>query len=199
MEIYNFKDLARASSVLMLTSDRVGEIEEDESMKIAKPILSKINAFGFVTEDSQMGKKEKINLKDNKIGDKWQRSYISGIMDRNIYKEFELKMDLIGETFILIKQHCEMYSEHSNPISVTRVSNQDGSFPTTTRCWTECESIYPQWINLLPDLGDEILDDMELMEQIEDEVVYVGITDMTWGRPWWLFETVHKILSEINN
>ena len=199
MEIYNFKDLARASSVLMLTSDRVGEIEEDESMKIAKPILSKINAFGFVTEDSQMGKKEKINLKDNKIGDKWQRSYISGIMDRNIYKEFELKMDLIGETFILIKQHCEMYSEHSNPISVTRVSNQDGSFPTTTRCWTECESIYPQWINLLPDLGDEILDDMELMEQIEDEVVYVGITDMTWGRPLWLFETVHKVLSEINN
>ena len=70
MEIYNFKDLARASSVLMLTSDRVGEIEEDESMKIAKPILSKINAFGFVTEDSQMGKKEKINIKDNKIGDK---------------------------------------------------------------------------------------------------------------------------------
>ena len=199
MEISNFKDLARESSILMLTSDRVGAVTEDESMKIAKPILSKINALGFVTQDSQMGKKEKINLKDNKIGDKWQRSYISGIMDRNIYKEFELKMDLIGETFILIKQHCEMYSEHSNPISVTRVSNQDGSFPTTTRCWTECESIYPQWINLLPDLGDEILDDMELMEQIEDEVVYVGITDMTWGRPLWLFETVHKVLSEINN
>ena len=199
MEISNFKDLARESSILMLTSDRVGAVTEDESMKIAKPILSKINALGFVTQDSQMGKKEKINLKDNKIGDKWQRSYISGIMDRNIYKEFELKMDLIGETFILIKQHCEMYSEHSNPISVTRVSNQDGSFPTTTRCWTECESIYPQWINLLPDLGDEILDDMELMEQIEDEVVYVGITDMTWGRPLWLFENVHKVLSEINN
>ena len=199
MEIYNFKDLARASSVLMLTSDRVGEIEEDEYMKIAKPILSKINALGFVTEDSQMGKKEKINLKDNKIGDKWQRSYISGIMDRNIYKEFELKMDLIGETFILIKQHCEMYSEHSNPISVTRVSKQDGSFETTTRNWTDCESIYSQWINLLPDLGDEILDDIELMEKIEEEVVFVRITDMTWNRPLWLFENVHKVLNEINN
>ena len=191
MEIYNFKDLARASSVLMLTSDRVGEIEEDEYMKIAKPILSKINALGFVTEDSQMGKKEKINLKDNKFGDKWQRSYISGIMDRNIYKEFELKMDLIGETFILIKKHCEMNSEHSNPISVTRVSKQDGSFETITRSWTDCESIYPQWINLLPELGDEILDDMELMEQIEDEVVYVRITDMSWGRQWWLLSLIH--------
>ena len=199
MEIYNFKDLSRASSVLMLTSDRVGEIEEDESMKIAKPILSKINAFGFVTEDSQMGKKEKINLKDNKIGDKWQRSYISGIMDRNIYKEFELKMDLIGETFILIKPHCKMHSEHSNPISVTRVSKQDGSFETITRNWTDCFPIEIQWINLLPDLGDEILNDMELMEQIEEEVVYVEITDLTWGRDFWLFETVYKVLSEINN
>jgi len=199
MEISNFKDLARESSVLMLTSDRVGDVTEDESMKVAKPILSKINALGFVTQDSQMGKKEKINLKYNKIGDKWQRSYISGIMDINIYKEFELKMDLIGETFLLIKPHCEMHSEHSNPISVTRVSKQDGSFETTTRNWTDCDSIYPQWINLLPDLGDEILDDMELMEEIEEEVVCVRITDMTWGRPWWLFETVHKVLNEINN
>jgi len=196
MEISNFKELAEASSSLMLTSDRIGAITEDESMKVAKPILSKINSLGFVTDNSQMGKKEKINLKDNKIGDKWQRSYISGIMSRNIYKEFELKMDLIGETFLLIKPHCEMYSEHSNPISVTRVSKQDGSFETTTRNWTDCDSIYPQWINLLPDLGDEILDDMKLMEEIEEEVVCVRITDMTWGRPWWLFETVHK---EINN
>ena len=193
MEISNFKDLARESSILMLTSDRVGAVTEDESMKIAKPILSKINALGFVTQDSQMGKKEKINLKDNKIGDKWQRSYISGIMDRNIYKEFELKMDLIGETFILIKQHCEMYSEHSNPISVTRVSKQDGSFETITRNWTDCFPIEIQWINLLPDLGDEILNDMELMEQIEEEVVYVEITDLTWGRDFWLFETVYKL------
>ena len=108
-------------------------------------------------------------------------------------------MDLIGETFILIKQHCEMYSEHSNPISVTRVSKQDGSFETITRNWTDCFPIEIQWINLLPDLGDEILNDMELMEQIEEEVVYVEITDLTWGRPWWLFETVHKVLSEINN
>ena len=49
--------IARLQAAAMPTTSRVGDPEEDETMASARPVLSRINALGFVTVDSQMGTK----------------------------------------------------------------------------------------------------------------------------------------------
>lgn len=196
MRINNFKDLVKASANAMKTTYRVGDPREDVSMSVARPILSKINELGFVTDDSQMGKKDTYDIDSTeKFGTIWQRSYVSGFMSKHEYKQFQLRMDLIGGCFVLIKPYCEnrdIFMGHGIP--VTRITDWGGNFNACTRTWTDCPvSIEPQWINLLPEL--KIQDNYELMNRIEKEVVYVSVTDMTWGRGFWLFDTIVRALS----
>ena len=196
MTISTFKDLARISASTMLTSNRVGLPSEDASMAVARPILSKINGLGLVTDDSQMGKKEEYRVKNTgNIGTTWQRAYISGFMSRENAEKFRLDMDLIGETFVVIKKHKDYYKDVNmdDGISVTRFTDAYGSFETRTRTWTGSCLLEPQWINLLPEL--DLGEDIQLMNKIEKEVVYVCVTDMKWGRAMWLFETVLNALS----
>jgi hypothetical protein len=69
------EEILAASSEAMKSTKRVGDPTEDASMSKARPRLAAMNAFGLLTIDSQMGKKN---------GKCMQRAYLEAIVDGDL-------------------------------------------------------------------------------------------------------------------
>ncbi|CAN0334099.1 unnamed protein product, partial [Pylaiella littoralis] len=88
-ELSPVQALGKLSAVAMLTTARVGLASEDPSMAQARQHLSEVNKRGLVTTDSQMGAKKQItHHSDGHVLNPpltlWQRSYISGILAKDL-------------------------------------------------------------------------------------------------------------------
>lgn len=96
--------LAKVSAVAMLTTERVGEPREDASMAQARPRLSEINKRGFLTLDSQMGKKEV--MQHGITGEDVlyrQRCYVEGFLPKHLGDEFKRRMHLEDGVMIFME------------------------------------------------------------------------------------------------
>ena len=192
------EQLGKLSAEIMKTTARVGDASEDASMTEARPVLSKMNALGLITTDSQMGKKSSWEYNAN-VGVIWQRSYISGFMSRKKAEEFKLRMDLVGGVIVYICEHATKYPSDKAFAAayrpgVTRITNpKNGDFEVTTRAPLLPLTLQAAWVNLLPETN--LANDTRAMKRIAPSVVQVELVDMEWGRELWLFETVVKALS----
>ena len=146
---------AKLSAVHMLTTARVGHPEEDPTMAQARPRLSEINKKGFLTIDSQMGKKEvRQHYVTGADYPSWQRSYVDGFMPRHLMNDFHQRMELEDSVVVLVDAPHENPSQIGGTISVTL----DGDYfytrkPVATSCSFE-ESVQ----NVLPEVSSIMSD-----------------------------------------
>lgn len=192
--------VAKLSAREMRRTSRVGDPSEDATMAKARPILAKINAAGFVTVDSQMGKKEQYNSVFHKgfVSVEWQRSYIEGFMARDKAQAFMLRMDLVGGAAVYVCEHASRNPSdkvfgNAYRVPVTRHTEPGGTFRACTRQPMLPRTLHGQWVNLLPET--KLRSDAHAMEAVAPEVVQVTVVDMQWGRPVWLFNKVVDALS----
>lgn len=198
MKVTTIAQVAKLSAREMKTTARV-EVE-DPSMKVARPILSKINAAGLVTVDSQMGlKSDYVSVMEKGfVGVTWQRAYVYGFMARESAAAFAARLDLVGGIAI---QVCELASKEpsdkafraANKIPVTRWSTRDGAFAASTHIPMIPSTFAYLWMNLLPETG--LRSDRRAMQLVAPSVVQVNIVDMQWGRPMWLYNQILKALT----
>ena len=186
---------AKLSAVHMLTTARVGDPVEDASMSEARPILSEINRKGFLTIDSQMGKK--IVDQIPATGEEypfWQRAYVDGLMPRHLTKNFHQRMELEDGVLLLID------APHDNPIrlggSISVTLDGDNFF--THKPVATSESFEETVLNVLPEVRS-IMSDERCQELLRKDACNVRVVDMVWGRPYWLFEKVSQVLDVVND
>jgi hypothetical protein len=199
-QVSTVAQVAKLSASKMLTTGRVGDQSEDASMAQARKILSKINALGFVTTDSQMGKKSEYDSIFEKgfVGVMWQRGYVTGFMSREKAHAFALGMDLVGGVAVDVRECAkkpptDKERKSGYRIPVTRSSTKEGEFLLETHMPMMSLPFEYMWVNLLPETG--LSSDKGAMRRVEPQVVQVDIVDMQWGRPMWLFKTVVEVLS----
>lgn len=186
---------AKLSAVHMLTSARVGHVREDPTMAEARPRLSEINRKGFLTIDSQMGKK--IVQQHPRTGADypyWQRSYVDGLMPRHLTKNFHQRMELEDSVVILIDAPHDRPRRIGGAISVTL----DGHYfftrtPVATSAGFE-ESVQ----NVLPEVSS-IMSDKKCKQLLREDAYNVRVVDMVWGRPFWLFDKISQVLDVVND
>jgi hypothetical protein len=213
-KIRTVADVAEISARCMKMTARVGDPEEDASMAVMRPLLSKINTLGFVTSDSQKGSVEsyttnckKSSLKGYKTckpGDKvmhHQRAYIDGLMDRSRAKAFVKRANLVDG---MLATWCEFtdFVEGGksvmvpSSVPVTRVHFVDGSMEYTTWSPFRPRDISSVWWNLLPETG--LVDDVATMNRVKKVAVAVSLMDLKWGRERWLFKKSVELLSTLD-
>ena len=201
-ELSPVQALGKLSAVAMLTTARVGS-EEDPSMAQARPHLSEVNKRGLVTIDSQMGKKDQVTHHvDGHVLNPplthWQRSYISGILAKDLGPKFEQKMSLVDGVDIFIGVHGPT-SPFSliHYIPVTMMKQGDGDEPDfCTRSPMATRPLEESLQMLLPEVQD-VMDNDTCIRIVEDDALFVEIVDLVWGRPFWLFEKVKEVLDEV--
>lgn len=199
MKVTTIAQVAKLSAREMKTTARVGDEEEDPSMKVARPILSKINAAGLVTMDSQMGlKSDYVSVVEKGfVGVMWQRAYVSGFMARESAAAFAERLDLVGGIAIKVCEHAskepsDKVFRAAYKIPVTRFSTRDGAFAASTHMPMIPNTFAYDWMNLLPETG--LRSDRRAMQLVAPSVVQVYIVDMQWGRPMWLYNEILKAL-----
>lgn len=180
-----FDELSESSRAAMLTTARVGDPAEDPTMKVMRPKLSQINALGFITTDSQMGKAFPE--------EECQRAYISGFVSKKYAERIE---DL------LLKEG--LYVDMQPPRPDDQPFFYGERYPLTmdygdvhTGHPMECAPTFEEeWINTLPELG--LADDVESMNAMEPQIVTLFVADKQWGRETWLFDVVIAALKRAN-
>lgn len=187
---------AKLSSVYMLTTTRVGHVREDPTMAEARPRLSEINRKGFLTIDSQMGKKEvkehPVTVADYPY---WQRSYVDGFMPRHLTRNFHQRMELEDSVVILIDDpHDRRPLRIGGTISVTL----DGDYFYTRIPVATSASFQESVDNVLPELSS-IMSDKRCKELLRQDALNVRVVDMVWGRPFWLFDKISQVLDVVND
>jgi hypothetical protein len=180
----------------MMTTERVGDPVEDASMAVMRPILSKINALGLVTSDSQAGK----ITKPDKFGVSRQRAYISGMMDRSYAKEFVRRANLVDGLLAFwceFKDYIDGQPEQLSPSSIPVKFNEDNAGTIRYETYTPQEILdfTTVWWNLLPETG--LCDDVSAMNRVKKGVVHVRLVDMIWCRQRWLFNKVVELLQDV--
>ena len=186
---------AKLSAVHMLTTVRVGDVEEDPTMAEARPRLSEINRKGFLTIDSQMGKK--IVEQHPRTGANypyWQRSYVDGFMPRHLTRNFHQRMELEDGVVILIDAPHEQPGRIGGTISVTL----DGDYFYTQKPVATSRGFKNSVQNVLPEVSS-IMSDKKCQELLRQDALNVRVVDMVWGRPFWLFDKISQVLDVVND
>ena len=186
---------AKLSAVHMLTTGRVGDPLEDASMSEARPILSEINRKGFLTIDSQMGQKRaRKHFVTGEEYPSWQRAYVDGFMPRHLIKNFHQRMELEDGVVILIDAPHERPMRIGGAISVTL----DGDYFYTRKPVATSAGFQESVENVLPEVRS-IMSDKRCRELLRQDAFNVRVVDMVWGRPFWLFEKISKVLDVVND
>jgi hypothetical protein len=190
-----FAELAARSSAAMLNTRRVGDPIEDGTMKAVRKVLSKINALGFVTTDSQMGRtfapwwRRAVCWKRAPHSDR-QRAYICGFVSKTssgrIFKELDSE-----DVVVLMGPHRPEHVPFSYG-GARLTLTYDGGEPYTANPVTSPPNFVDEWLNTLPELN--LADDAEAMRAMEPDVVALFVMDAKWGRKTWLFDVVRKAL-----
>lgn len=186
---------AKLSAVQMLTTARVGDVKEDPTMAEARPRLSEINRKGFLTIDSQMGKKEvKQYRRTGADYPCWQRSYVDGFMPRHLTINFHQRMELEDSVVILIDAPHDRPMEIGGTISVTL----DGDYFYTRKPVATSAGFQESVQNVLPEVSS-IMSDKRCQELLRQDAFNVRVVDMVWGRPFWLFDKISQVLDIVND
>jgi hypothetical protein len=152
-------------------------------MSKMRPILSEINAHGFVTIDSQAGKR---------IGTYKQRAYISGFMSRERSVQFSEKMldkDCILTFVYPHDQPLDKISEDFVWKSMPRLPlTITGSDVNTQHPLAIAEPFKNLWRSMLPEL--QLQEDEKTMLKIKKNSAIVFTVDLQWGRRDHLFKMV---------
>lgn len=177
----------------MLTTTRVGDPEEDATMKKARPLLAKINTHGLVTIDSQMGKK---------MPGHWQRAYVTGFCTKQVADRLKTGLRLLDSVLVATFPHGEHCPPEYNKFGLTNmprlehtVIGNDNMQPVTRTPLGACQTFDGVWASMLP----EVLAEVEsfkprLKAQCFKNSVQVCIGDMEWGRQLWLFRRIAECL-----
>ena len=193
---------AKISAAKMLTTARVGDPREDPTMAAARPRLSDINRKGFLTVDSQMGKKE---VQQNREGGSsfWQRSYVSGVIPRHLAENFQQRMSFEDNVLILVENVGAPPARISNGMTVPLTLAEDyvkltGDYFPTRAPVTGLQRFEEIVNNVLPEVIS-IIADPKCLDLIKKDAMKVLVVDMTWGRPFWLFDKVSEVLDLVND
>lgn len=214
--------LGKLSAVAMLTTNRVGDPTEDETMVEARPRLSLINEKGFVTVDSQMGVVKSITLHDfmmtNRRGERvfnpvWdekrregtlpqlphtyiekQRSYVEGIMSKDKVEKFKDKMFKIDSVIVLVRN----YGSRRNDRSILPLTLEGGDrVYTTTGLYMDTRRFEDMSGNLLPEMQG-IVSSKSCQDLIENDSKVVFVIDTRWGRKFWLMDMIIEVLDDLD-
>ncbi|CAN0546745.1 unnamed protein product [Ectocarpus sp. 12 AP-2014] len=200
-ELSPVQALGKLSAAAMLTTTRVGDVVEDASMAQARPHLSRINKRGLVTTDSQMGvKKELTHHRDGHLLNHpvthWQRSYVVGILARNLGTKFRQKMQLVDGVDFFIGPHGRsppLYLAHRIYVTMQR-QNGDPDFCTSVIMATN--PLDEDLNGVLPEV-QHVLQNDTCVRIVEEDALLVNVVDLHWGRPFWLFDKVKNVLQEV--
>ncbi|CAN0251998.1 unnamed protein product [Ectocarpus sp. 6 AP-2014] len=186
----------------MLTTARVGLVAEDASMAQARPHLSEVNKRGLVTIDSQMGAKKEISHHAdggvlNPPVTHWQRSYIIGILAKDLGRKFQQKMRLVDGVDFFIGLHGPSRDPSLiHYINVTMYQQGDDEPTFFSNAPMATHSLSYSFGNLLPDV-QHVMQSDTCTKMVGDDALCVVIVDLVWGRPFWLFEKVKEVLDEV--
>ena len=191
-----FDALAAKCADAMLTTRRVAEDGEDPSMAILRPVLSSINRQGLITVDSQRGTERRYQILESPwlTATSWERVYIEGFMLRQ--RAHALRDTLASNdcVLVLVGEFGTAADLDSLPrVPVTLEQDKNGTYKSVTAIPIGAKPFDDAWINMLPDLRDEIDDDL-LFRRIRPHVVGVTIVDMRWNRQDSLFYEVDEAL-----
>lgn len=185
--------VAKLQAAAMITTKRVGDPEEDASMSVMRPVLSQMNAMGFVTVDSQMGVKET---------NRWQRAYISGFVSKKMAPALLTRLmrcdDLIALTFPHdASADFVEYGLYNMPRLPLTLMDEDGQElkPVTTMPLGAAQPWEELWISLLPEL--HLANDVQSMNAVKKDAVTLFVMDTKWGRKRLLFDRVLEIVSSV--
>jgi hypothetical protein len=197
-----FAGLSQLSAQLMRSTARVGDPNEDASMKRARPMLSRINALGLVTTESQMG------MKSGRMTH-WQRAFVSGICTKatadKLFKHFLCDDSVL----VFVFPHASDLSQEAlaQGLSMPRLAMTVINGNAETRMPLGASPPYSSTVsNLLPEVkavlfgehrsnSSSDVSDLPLIQKIRAQTVTVQVVDVKWGRKLKLFELVEQALS----
>ena len=180
-----FKEAAERS-VAFLKSEEFKErvLEEDASMLRQLPVLQRINASGFITLDSQAGKRIKgKNYKTGKPYEEIERAYLAGFMLEHVAIEFIKTMALKTDKNAAVLPACDAYMPSSLDIPLTVVKRAGETVVDT---------------HFSPALPRSTMETFKKNVNLNksEKVVYVFCWDTVWGREG-LFNDVLRVLKQI--
>lgn len=190
-------EVAALQAAAMLTTARVGDPTEDDSMAAARPALARINALGFVTVDSQMGVKEPTM---------WQRAYIVGFVRTADAARLVDELQRVDGLIALAIPHGEDQPPDGEDFAfafsrmptlpLTLIDRDCDHLRTVTRQHLAvAEPFASLWSSLLPEI--HLRNDRASMDAVRKDATHLFVMDATWGRKTWLFKTVTRILLQV--
>jgi hypothetical protein len=186
----------------MLTTVRVGDPDEDASMAAARPLLANINRLGFLTIDSQMGKKETKTF---------QRAYICGLVTKDTADRLKNYFRTIDSVLVFAFPHGETAPPgldayafgDDGGIGLPRIEVSLGGpnlSPVTRLPLGIGERFESAWNGVLPEVRDELQTNFStkgiqrLKERCCAQSVYISVVDTVWGRRTKMFTEVVRAL-----
>lgn len=159
-------------------------VEEDASMLQQLPVLQRINQHGFITTNSQAGKRIKgKNYKTGKPYEEIERSYLEGFMLEPVANEFIKTMALKTDKNAAFLPVCDAQMPPALDIPLTVVKREGETVVDThfsTALPRSTFEAYRKNVNL----------------NKSEKVVYVFCWDTVWGREG-LFGDVLRVLKTI--
>ena len=163
-------------------------------MAAMRGILSRINALGFVTVDSQMGLKESRPTH-------WQRAYISGFVPMRLADKFVHAMNLNDSIIALAFPHGEdqpvagqAFAWKKMPRLALTVEGAKKQ-TCTSQPLAIAQPFRNMWAALLPELN--LKDDLKSMKAVAKDAVQIFLMDAVWGRKSKLFKISRECLERI--
>ncbi|CAM9908079.1 unnamed protein product, partial [Ectocarpus sp. 6 AP-2014] len=208
--------LGKLSAVAMLTTARVGDVNEDPTMAEARPRLSVINDTGFVTVDTQIGTDTTATIDTFMItthtGERimnpyWkqrrrertlpqlphtfpvkQRSYVQGIFPQHRANLFFDRLsDLDGVLVVMFPHVGRDVRGFGSAVPLTK----EGDTFNTTQQLTPLEV---DAVNFLPEMRTIVASD-DCLQLVRNDSVFMAVIDMVWGRKFWLMDKIIEALS----
>jgi hypothetical protein len=160
-------------------------LEEDASMLRQLPVLQRINEQGFITTNSQAGKRfEGKNYKTGKPYEEVERSYLEGFMLEPVAIDFIKSMALTTDKNAAFIPVCDaqMPSALDIPLTVVRRPGEETVVEThfSTALPRSIFEAYKKHVKL----------------NKSEKVVYVFCWDTQWGREG-LFRDVLRVLKTV--
>lgn len=167
---------------------------EDETMLKHIGILKKINALGYITNNSQAGRGHKgisaLEEDKGKIYEHSERAYIMGFMLESMAVEFIKEMALTTDKLAMSLPMCgdDVRIRAALDIPLTAVK-MDGQTNITSHTWTAMpQSVWEQQRK-------------ELHIDKTEKIAFITCMDMKWNRnasgPSGLFTDVLKVLHKL--
>ena len=183
-----FQDAAKKSVAYLLGPEfKERVLDEDPTMLKHAPILAEINRHGYISFNSQAGRKYKSKVHASEY---WERAYIEGFMLQSkaalFIKEMALHTDKVAQVLHLTTDESTLYLPSSLNTPVT----------------LENEQTRTHMPNIVSDATWQRLRKQHHIDKTE-KIVWVSCYDLTWNRSAvgakGLFKEVLHVLKKIDS